>query len=91
MDTVDKSVFDDECRRLFAIEPDIEGIMGGELDVRRNPDGSIARGGRPTATDAQCTAIGKEWRDRHRDEIARRRNVRPRSNWFRERNRVHST
>jgi len=71
MDNVDKCIFDDECRRIFAIEPDIEGVMGGEFDVRRNADGSILRGGRPTATDAESTAIGKQWRDKHRDEIAR--------------------
>ena len=76
--------------RVFAVQPDIEGVVGGEIDVRRNPDGTIARGGRPTVNDAQSTAIGKEWRDKHRDKIARRQHVRPQNNWFREQNRVLS-
>ncbi|KAL3768298.1 hypothetical protein ACHAW5_005661 [Stephanodiscus triporus] len=35
MDSIDKLVFDDECRRVFAVEPDIEGVMGvlQEADV----------------------------------------------------------
>ena len=91
MDLIDKSVFDDECRRAFAVSVDIEGVMGGEFDVCRKLDGSIDRGGRPTTTDAQLTALGKQWRDKYRDEISRRQNVRPRNNWYRELNRCHST
>lgn len=91
MDPIDKNVFDDECRRVFAVLPDIEGVFGGDMDVCRNSDGRINRGGRPTCTDAQSTAMGKVWRDRHRDEIARRQHARPRRNWFRERNRCHSS
>ncbi len=35
MINIDKSVFDDECRRVFAVQPDIEGVMGGESDICR--------------------------------------------------------
>lgn len=70
MNIIDKLVFDDKCRRVFSVQPDIEGVMGGEFDVCRNQDGSVAKGGHPMADNAQSTAIGKEWRDKHRDEIA---------------------
>ena len=90
MDVTDKSVFDDECRRVFAVLPNVEGVLGGEDDIRRDSDGCILKGGRPSATDMQLTMIGKEWRDKHRDEIAQQNNVRPRRNWYRERNRCHA-
>ncbi len=33
MDSIDKEVFDEECRRFFSIHPDIaEGVDGGELN-----------------------------------------------------------
>ncbi len=36
MGLVDKEVFDEDCRRYFAIHPDIpEGVNGGELGIRR--------------------------------------------------------
>ena len=80
MDPNDKFVFDDECSQLFAVQPDIEGIVGDELDICHNPNGRIARGGQPTATDAQCTTLGKEWRDKNQDEIDCPQHVHPWSN-----------
>jgi hypothetical protein len=33
MDSIDKEVFDEECRRFVSIHPDIaEGVDGGELN-----------------------------------------------------------
>ena len=87
MDIIDKSVFDDECRRVFAISPEMEGVFGGEADVRRDLNGNVSRGGRPSTSEGESTAVGKEWRDMHRDQIERRGHVRPRVNWFRDRNR----
>ena len=89
-ETMDFEIFDDECRRFYAVHPfrDNEGVYGGEQDVRRNLDGCIFQGGRPARTESNCAAVGKLWRDRHRDEIARQGLVRPSTNWYRSNNRV---
>lgn len=89
MDPVDKDVFNDDARRFFAVHPDDnEGVYGGEEDARRDENGNVQRGGRPQRYEVSSTETGKMWRDRHRNEIAILGLERPRSNWFRERNRM---
>ena len=88
--SLDREVFDDDCRRFFAINAfvDDDGVRGGEDDVRRDEEGNTVRGGRSSRVEAQSTMLGKRWRDMHRDEITRQRLVRPRSNWYRVNNRT---
>ena len=88
MDAVDSDIFNDDARRYFAVHPnEEEGVFGGESDARRSKNGNILSGGRPTLSDVNSRDVGKEWRDKHRDEIRRRRLVRPVSNWYRVHNR----
>jgi hypothetical protein len=89
-DSVDFEIFDDDCRRFYAVNPFMnhEGVYGGEEDVRRNNDGSIYRGGRPILVESICTEYGKQWRNNHRDDIRRQGLVRPSTNWFRTNNRA---
>ena len=90
----EKSVFDDDSRRFLAVRHDLAevdgGVHGGELDGRRDANGNQHRGGRPTLADAATSAHGKAWRNEIRDEIKRRKLVRPPTNWYRENNRVLS-
>jgi hypothetical protein len=89
MDHADFEVFDEDCRRFFAIHHELtEGIEGGERDMRRDCYGNRDRGGRPQRSEAQSTAMGIEWRDNYRNEIQRQRLIRPQTNWYRRRNRV---
>ena len=88
MDSVDMDIFNEDARRYFAVHPcEEQGVFGGEDDVRRGENGNLLSGGRPTSMEVNSREIGKEWRDKHRDEIARRRLVRPQSNWYRCNNR----
>ena len=89
-DSVDFEIFDDDCRRFYAVNPFMnnEGVYGGEEDVRRNNDGSLYRGGRPILVESICTEYGRQWRNNHRDDICRQGLVRPSSNWFRTNNRA---
>ena len=87
----ERSIFDDECRRFLAVLPDTEdegGIHGGKCEVQRDNDFNIYRGGRPTKNETICESVAWQWRNLHRDNIARRRLVRPRSNWYRVNNRI---
>ena len=88
--SLDFEIFDDDCRRFYAVNPflDNEGVYRGEEDVRRNEDGSILMGGRPNWAEAVSTDIGKDWRNRHRDEIRIQGLVRPSRNWYRANNRL---
>lgn len=89
MEELEKSLFDDECRRFLASETNVGsfGVVGGEQEVRRDADGNVSRGGRPLALDVHLRNIGKEVRDRLRDKILSEGRERPRKNWFRENNR----
>jgi hypothetical protein len=85
MDSIDKEVFDEECRRFFSIHPDIaEGVDGGDHMNDSRP-------GRPTRQEANAASVGRDWRDLIRDEIARQGLSRPRTNWYRENNRLFQT
>ena len=89
MTGVERDVFDDDCRRFFATHPEIrEGIHGGEEDIRRDGNGNPERGGRPLRSETNSSSLGKEWRDTHCQEINRQQLCRPRTNWYRERNRM---
>ncbi len=81
IDECDREIFNEDCRRFFAVNPDIrEGIIGGESDARQ--------GGRPQTLESNSSLLGKEWREKLCTEIYRQRLVRPKTNWYRDRNRV---
>ena len=86
----DYEVFDDDCRRFYAVNPflDFEGVDGGEDDIHRDANGNISRGGRPSRAETACNDIGRNIRNAHRDEIARQGLIRPARNWYRVNNRV---
>ena len=88
IDAIDREVFDDECRRFFPENNSVEGVHGGEADVQLDSEGNPSHGGRPPRLDVELAALGKNSRDEHRDEIARQGLVRPRTNWFRDCNRL---
>ena len=87
MDLIDREIFDDECRLFYAVHPAYdEGVNSGEEDVRRDKDGHVSRGGRPSNTEKNCSNLGKTLRNMLRDEIARQGLIRPQTNYYRERN-----
>ena len=89
-ETMERSVFDDDNRRFLAASSSLEvgGVHGGEEDIRRDANGNIHTGGRPTKAETASTAYGRYWRLSICDEIARRKLERPRSNWYRVNNRL---
>ncbi len=89
MDVLDREVFDDDCRRFFAINPSInEGVNGGEDSIHLDEHGNVLRGGRPSNAEKDSSKLGKNWRNIIRDEIARQKLIRPPQNYYREKNRV---
>ncbi len=57
MDSINKEVFDEDCRRFFAIYPDIpEGVHGGDL-------GACGAGGRSSRSEFNSASIGKTWHE----------------------------
>ena len=89
MDVLDREVFDDDCRRFFAINPSInEGVSGGEDCICLDEHGNVLRGGRPSNAEKDSSDWGKNWRNKIRDEIARQKLIRPPQNYYREKNRV---
>ncbi len=89
MDALDREIFDDDCRRFYAVNPNIhEGVNGGEEDIRLDEHGNLFRGGRPSNVEKVSSEWGINWRNVVRDEIARQRLIRPLQNYYRERNRV---
>ena len=88
-DSAERPVFDDDCRRFLAIHPEVDfGVHGGEQDIRLGADGSRLIGGRPTKDDSNSTDHGKNLRNMLREFITDQRLQRPRTNWYRENNRV---
>jgi hypothetical protein len=82
-------LFDEECRRFLTINPDESvQIQGGELDNRLDILGNPLVGGRLTNEDAGATSCGKDIRDKLRDYISSRGFICPKSNWYRDNNRV---
>jgi hypothetical protein len=88
IDIIDRAIFDDDCRRVFHDSLSEEGVHGGELEVRLDANGDQLRGGRPPRLEIELSELGKRWRDINRNEITRKRLVRPRTNWYRDRNRL---
>ena len=80
-------LFDEECRRFLAFNPDesVE-IHGGELDDRLDADGNRLVGGRPSFHDAAATTRGKQLREQLCNLVARNGFVRPPTNWFKNKN-----
>ena len=82
-DEWEHAIFDEDSRRYYAVNPDIEeGIFGGEADERRDLNGNKLTRGRRKTAEVQWTEHGKKWRDAIKDEIARQRLICPESNWL---------
>ena len=45
--SVDRKIFDDDCRQFFAVNPFVEdiGVRGGEDNIQRYETGEVSRGG----------------------------------------------
>ena len=86
----DNSLFDEDCRRFLAVHPDLEttGVFGGEDEEKRDEQGNRLVGGRPKRDELMSRKHGISQRDMLRDEISRRRLVRPATNWYKDNNRV---
>ncbi len=81
MDSVDKEVFDEDCRHYFSIHLDIpEGVDGGELGIQRS--------GCPCRLEATSATVDKNWRDLICDEIAKQGLSHPSTNWYRDNNQL---
>jgi hypothetical protein len=75
MGSNDKDVFDEDCRRHFAIHLDIlEGVNGVELGTRRPR--------RPCRLEAMSATVGKHWWDLICSEIPRQGLTCPSMNWY---------
>ena len=92
IDDIDKTIFDEDCRRFLAAQSNVGGgavgVHGGENDIRRDANGNPSLGGRPTNLEAETTREGKTIRDRLKDFFQSQDCTRPPSNWYRENNRV---
>lgn len=89
LDTMEHSVFDDDCRRFLAIHPAVDaGVHGGEEDDRLDVEGNKLVGGRPNKEESESNKYGKNLRQMLCNHIRDENLTRPRSNWFRENNRV---
>ena len=85
-------MFDDDCRRYLSINLNKAyeiGVFGGESDIRRNDNFEPCQGGRPNRKETESEVVGKQWRDKIRDEITRQHLIRPATNWFSLNNRMH--
>jgi hypothetical protein len=94
IDLVDRSVFDDECRRFLSIYLNKEcevGVYGGELDICWNENFEPLQDGRPNRKETEREDVGKQWQDKIRDEIIRQRLIRPATNWFCLNNQIYDT
>lgn len=89
LEELERLVFDEDCRRFMAVNPDLDhyGVDGGEDDPMLDEDGNPDRGGRPFLQDTLSRQAGLAVRTAISNEIGRRRCERPRVNWFRKDNR----
>lgn len=89
---LDRSVFDDDCRRFLAVTPsDTEGgVHGGEEDLRLDSNGNMYAGGRPTKDESAATKCGEKLRDELKKSIEDQGLKRPPTNWYKLNNRVFS-
>jgi hypothetical protein len=60
---------------FFAVNPLVEdiGVCGGEDNIQWYETGEVSRGGRKSRAEMNSSICGRQWRDTHRDEIARQR------------------
>ena len=58
------------------------------MELRRDANGMVSVGGRPTNLEAETTREGKSLREKLRDQIRSQDCHRPSKNWFRTNNRV---
>ncbi len=80
---VERDLFDDDCRRFYAVNPDIEeGVYGGESDNRLDEQGNKLVGSRPPKIEVESINHGKVWRNAVRDENSRQNLVRPEINSY---------
>ncbi|KAL3774605.1 hypothetical protein ACHAWO_002974 [Cyclotella atomus] len=80
-------IFDEECHRFLAFNPDESvKVQGGELDDRLDADGNRLVGGCPTSDDALALLRGKNSRQQLCNLVARNGYVHPATNWFKNRN-----
>jgi len=86
----ERSIFDEDHRRFMAAYPDFDdcGVHGGEEDIRLDSNGNPLAGGRPSSLSKEVTDLGRNVRQELCNDIARKKLVRPRINWFRDCNRV---
>ncbi len=81
MGSVDKEVFDEDCRHYFSIHPDIlEGVDGGELGIQRT--GCLCELETTSAT------VGKHWQDLFHNEVTRQGLSHPSTNWYQDYNQL---
>jgi hypothetical protein len=79
-------IFDEECHRFLAFNPDESvKVQGGELDDRLDADGNRLVGGCPTSDDALALLRGKNSRQQLCNLVARNGYVHPATNWFKNR------
>lgn len=90
VDEIDKEVFDEDCRRFLAVHPEIDngGVHGGEDDDKLDKNGNVLLSGRPKKGESDCAEHGKKLRKTLCNDIAERKLVRPKTNWYQENNRV---
>ncbi len=85
----EREIFDEDHRQFMAAYPDIDfGVHGGEEDDRRDSNGLPLAGGRPTNLSKRLTDFGRDIRNTLCKDIHERKLVRPKINWFRDKNRV---
>lgn len=60
----DREIFDEDCRRFMAVNPDLDfdGVVGGDDEEKRDSDGNKLVGGRPTNLEVECRKYGKSLR-----------------------------
>ena len=58
-------------------------VCGGDKDVQRNEEGEVSHGGSTSSAETHSANYGRQWRDRHCDEIAQQHLIQPQSNWNR--------
>ncbi len=94
IDLVDRSMFDNECRRYLSINLNKEyevGVYGRELDICWNENFEPLQGGRPNRKETESEVVGKQWQNKIRDEITRQHLIRSATNWYCLNNQIYDT
>ena len=82
VEELDKVVFEDDCQRFRAVNPDLEdyGVFGGHYKPQAR--------GRPTNNESVSRKAGLDIRNAVTSEVKRNNYTQPKANWFRENNRL---